>query len=815
MRLIYSSIRLLILLCFLLYSFMLSAQLTVNGRVTDISTHEPLAFVAVVEQGTVNGTYSDIDGKFSLSITDSASVILFNYVGYLQSTLVWDGSPDWQVSLKKDEITLGEVTIRPGVNPAERIINAAIANKKRNNPEGDIAFTYDSYNKLVFTGKLDTIVMNDPSKYAGLDTNSREAYDFFNSQYLFMMESVSQRKFMPPNHSEETIIANRVSGLKLADFALLGTQMQSFSFYGESVNILDLSYLSPLANGSINKYLFILEDTTYINQDTVFTVSFRPRKGKNFKGMQGQLFINTNGFALQQVIAEPYETEGFKIKIQQQYEWVENRKWFPKQLNSFLEFPQMIINGIPIYGEGKSYIKGLKLDPPLKRSEFTPVTLMMAPRASEQPDSVWNKYRDQPLDVKESKTYHVLDSVGKAENLDRKMKMVNSVFSGQIPVGPISIDINRLFKFNNFEGWRLGAGVHTNDLLSEKFSVGGFYGYGFRDQRSKYGADILVHLKRKRNANIKALYENEVMELGGNQFIKPGMNFLTSNIYPFFVNRMDRREKTEFQINGRLLGNLSAYAFANRQVVRSYRDYAFTSYTDEGVKLFLEDYNLVETGVTLRYAPGEKLARTQTREIKLGGRFPVFYFKYTRGWNDILDGDIQYERFDVLVEKTFKIKLVGDFSVSAVAGYVPDNVPLSLLYNARGTNSLDYNRRWIGIASPGSFETMHTNEFMHSSFVAIHLRHNFKDLLLKTENFAPQFILVHNMLYGKMDNKENHNVNFSTANKGFMESGIQFDNLIRSNFTTLGLGVFYRYGEYSRADQIENFAFKLTSGWIL
>jgi len=278
---------------------------------------------------------------------------------------------------------------------------------------------------------------------------------------------------------------------------------------------------------------------------------------------------------------------------------------------------------------------------------------------------------------------------------------------------------------------------------------------------------------------------------------------------------MDRREKTEFQLNGRLIGNLSAYAFANRQVINSYSEYAFTSYTDEGVKLFLEDYNLVETGITLRYAPGEKLARTQTREIKLGGRFPVIFVKYTKGWNTLLDGDIQYERYDAMIEKTFKIKLVGDFSVTAVAGYVPVNVPLSLLYNAKGTNSLDYNKKWIGIAAPNSFETMHTNEFMHSSFLALHFRHNFKDLLLKTEKFAPQLILVHNMLFGKMDNRESHNLEFASADKGFIESGIQFDNLLRSNFTTLGIGVFYRYGEYSRSDQIENFAFKLTSGWIL
>lgn len=809
--------RLAVYIAFLQTFFLadVSAQFVVQGRVTDFSSHEPLAFVAIAEQGTVNGTYTDIDGQFNLTLQDSTSVVIFNYVGYLQANILWNGEKFREIQMKKAEVTLGEVTIRPGINPAERIIRETIRNKQRNNPESDVAFTYDSYNRLVFTGKLDTTILNDSSKYAALDTTSREAYDFLNEQYLFFLESVSKRKFMPPNHSEETIIANRVSGLKQADFALLGTQMQSFSFYGEAVNILDITYLSPIANGAINKYLFILEDTTFIQQDTIFTISFRPRKGKNFKGMKGQLFINTNGFALQQVIAEPAETEGFYVKIQQQYEWFESRKWFPKQLNSYLEFPGMIINGIPIYGEGKSYIKNLKLDPPLKRSEFTPVTLMMAPGAANQPDSLWNQYRDAPLGEKERKTYHVIDSVGKEVNLDRKLKMINSIFSGQIPIGPISIDVDRLFRFNNFEGWRLGAGLHTNDLFSEKFSIGGYYGYGFRDEHSKYGGDLLIHLKRKRNLWTRVLYENDVMELGGNQFQKPGRNFLASNIYPFFVNRMDRREKVEWQFNGRIVGNFSLFAFANRQVVDSFNKYRFGNVSAEGISLFTDEYSLVETGAILRYAPGERLARTMSREIRLGGRFPVFWFKYTRGWNDLPDGDFAYERMDAMIEKTFRIKLVGDLSVTAVAGYVPQDIPLSLLYNARGTNTLDYNKKWIGIASPGSFETMQTNEFMHSQYVAIHVRHNFRELLVKTGKFAPQFVLVHNMLFGKMDHGNSHNIKFETAERGFFESGIHIDNLVRSNFTTFGIGVFYRYGPYSRDEQIENFAFKITSGWII
>ncbi len=806
-------------ICFL-FTFLLSllfahavAQGDLFGRVTDADTHEPLAFVAIAEVGTTNGCYTDIDGYYVITPYREPSVFIFSYVGYseVEIRIYKDGEEQVNIKMHKNANTTAEVLILPGANPAERIIKAAIANKEKNDPEADIAFTYDSYNKLVFGAKLDSLLLNNPDSLAERDSSTQEFYDFFGKQYLFLLESVAQRKFLPPNHSEETIIANRVSGLKNTDFFLLATQLQSFSFYGETVDILGNSYMSPLANGAIKKYLFILEDTTYIEQDTVFTISFRPRKDKNFKGMKGQLFVNTNGFALQNVISEPDEAEGLYIHIQQHYEFVEKRKWFPMQLNSNFTFPQASVNGTPIVGEGRSYIKNLQLDAALERKEFTPVTLLMGKNANNQPDSLWNEYRERPLDAKDSTTYQVIDSIGQAENFDRKIKVFESLATGLIPLGPVSFDLARLLRYNSYEGYRLGAGLRTNDKLSNKFSVGSYYAYGFKDTHSKYGGDVKIHLYKKRNAWVKALYENDVMETGGNQFVKPMEGFLTQGLYPFFVSRMDRREKAEVQLNGRVIGNLSASAFANTQFVKTFNGYQFTTAAEESIALYASHFNLTETGVTLRFAPGEKLVRTRTREMSLGGYYPTVWLRVTKGWDNLLNGDINFMRYDAMVEKTFRILNIGDFTVTAVAGMVPDDVPLSLLYNAKGSNTLNYEKRWLGIAAPGSFETMHVNEFMHSEYVAVHLRHNFKDLLWKREKFRPEFIMVHNMLWGRMSHAASHNVVAKAATKGYYESGLHIDNILRSGFSAIGVGVFYRYGPQHLPNEIHNFAFKLTS----
>ena len=66
---------LLMLLCWVGY-----AQKTVTGTVTN-SDGEPLIGVNISEEGTTNGTVTDIDGKFSLEVSDPNANLVFQYIG--------------------------------------------------------------------------------------------------------------------------------------------------------------------------------------------------------------------------------------------------------------------------------------------------------------------------------------------------------------------------------------------------------------------------------------------------------------------------------------------------------------------------------------------------------------------------------------------------------------------------------------------------------------------------------------------------------------------------------------------------------------
>lgn len=780
--------------------------LTIQGKIIDGESEEAVAFAVIVQQGTNNGGFSDIDGNFSIQVSTSNAPVLFRAVGYRPIELNY-AMINGTIRLYPDQVSLNEVVIRPGINPAERIIRAAIANKAINHPEKAGAFTYESYNRLAFGAQLDSNLVHHPDSLALKDTSTQKMYDFFDKQYLFLLETVSQRKFLPPNHSEETIIANRVSGLKNADFFALATQLQSFSFYDEEVNLMSSRYMSPLADNSISKYLFILENTTVLQKDTVWTISYRPRKNKNFDGMEGVLYINSNRYALQQVTATPKVSSQQSIRIQQQYQFIDQRRWFPVQLNSTLTFGGMQVNNVPMVGDGKSYIKNIQLDPPLKVSEFSPVILKMDKNAAMANDSIWSIHRGTPLSAKDSLTYQVIDSVGQEMNLDKKMKVMESLIQGKWRLGPIDLDLNRLMAFNNFEGFRGGVGIHTNDALMKRLSIGGYYAYGFRDKGHKYGGDAIVHLNKKRGIELKAAYSNDVQETGGNQLEKIETGLIKS-IYPLFVNRMDRRETTELSLRGRWWSNLSGIAGVTHQYIDAYSNYQWYQAASDALTIVQRQFELLEGNLTLRYAPGEKLIRLGNREVAVGGKWPVCIVRLAKSFSAADLGGLEYERVDLNLSKVFYILNVGELTMQMYAGKITGDRPAPLLYNARGT----YDR--FTIAVPNTFETMHTNEFMHDEFVALHVRHNFKHLLFRRPNFEPQLVVSYSGLFGKLTQPNDHSIALDAATLGFHETGLSINNLFKSSFSSLGFGTFYRFGPYHLSTIRENIAFKLTSTFV-
>ena len=83
---------------------------TVTGTVTD-NRNEPLIGVNVQVRGTTTGAVTDIDGRYSLTVPGSQSVLLFSYVGYLPQEHTVGNQRTINVTLQEDLQSLEEVVV--------------------------------------------------------------------------------------------------------------------------------------------------------------------------------------------------------------------------------------------------------------------------------------------------------------------------------------------------------------------------------------------------------------------------------------------------------------------------------------------------------------------------------------------------------------------------------------------------------------------------------------------------------------------------------------------------------------------------------
>ncbi len=85
-------------------------QVSVTGKVIDPNNNEGLPGVNVLEKGTTNGTVTDIDGNYSISVADDASLI-FSSIGYTTQEVSVDGRSTINISLSEDVQALDEIVV--------------------------------------------------------------------------------------------------------------------------------------------------------------------------------------------------------------------------------------------------------------------------------------------------------------------------------------------------------------------------------------------------------------------------------------------------------------------------------------------------------------------------------------------------------------------------------------------------------------------------------------------------------------------------------------------------------------------------------
>ncbi len=118
-----------IALILLLFSFAVnvSAQHVVKGKVKDAETKLYVPGATILEKGTTNGTITDVDGNFSITVSEENDTLVVSYIGFETQEIEIKGRSELDIILSPDIKELDEVVVIGYGTQKKKVVTGAIS----------------------------------------------------------------------------------------------------------------------------------------------------------------------------------------------------------------------------------------------------------------------------------------------------------------------------------------------------------------------------------------------------------------------------------------------------------------------------------------------------------------------------------------------------------------------------------------------------------------------------------------------------------------------------------------------------------------
>ncbi len=275
---------LVVVLIFNFLSFSIYSQIT--GRITDIN-NIPLANVNIYVENSYNGTTSNAEGNYTLQVSSAKQqTIVFKYLGYQteKRLITLSSEPSTlNITLQEERVSLDEVILNSDVNPANRIIKAAISNRKK------ILASIKEY-KTDFYSRGFIKLNNVPKTIMGREVGDLDgSLDSTRSGIIYLSETFSKINFRAPDDFKERIIASKVSGDDNG-FSFNTAMDVDFNFYKNTVE-LGNQIVSPISDYAFNYYQYELDGVFYDDKGHLINKVTVIPKRSNDRVFSGSIYI--------------------------------------------------------------------------------------------------------------------------------------------------------------------------------------------------------------------------------------------------------------------------------------------------------------------------------------------------------------------------------------------------------------------------------------------------------------------------------------------------------------------------------------------
>jgi hypothetical protein len=720
------------LLALLLLTSGAIAQVTkLRGRVTDSQTGEPLPFVNVSFVGTTIGTVTDFDGNFFLETRTPGDSLSVSYMGYFPKRVAVKKGvfQELNFSLEPESFSLEAVVVRPGENPAHKILRNIIKNKNRNNTDNLDSYSYESYNKI----EVDLNNVDENMKNKKIFKQFQFIFDYVDTNavtgkaYLpiFISEAISDYHFQRrPKVEREIIKATKISGVKNESVAqFTGKIYQKVNVYDNYINVFDQGLVSPIADAGLLYYKYYLIDSAYIGNKWCYQVSFKPRRRQE-PTFTGDFWVNDTTWAIvktQVRIASDVNINFVNdLVATAEYKLLNDTLWFPDKLTLFVDF-NLTDKTTGFFGHKTTVYNNVKVNTPLPQSvEVVNEPVVVRDSAMQKSNDYWQTARPFELTEKEAGIYSMVDSVQQVPMYKTFIDIVNMFVNYYYVVGKFEIGpYYKTYSFNEIEGNRFRVSGRTSNAFSTRLMISGFAAYGDKDNRFKYGLGGLFMINKSPREAVSIDYKSDIEQLGQSPNALTEDNILTSILRRNPNYKLSLVKEFTLSYQKEWITGFSNSITFNHKVVFPTEYIPFTQVSDGAMLPRITNAMLT---INTRWQKDERFVAGEFERVSLGSPYPELNFNVSGGLKGVLNSDYDFLKLHFNYYHKFNINPFGYARLIVDAGKIFGKVPYPMLQLHEGNETYAFDRY--------AFNMMNYYEFASDQYVSVFFEHHFQGFFL-------------------------------------------------------------------------------------
>ena len=762
-----------------------SAQ-NIQGVVTDSLTNDPIPYLSVFYEGKGVGSITDNDGHYKVETRKGWNKLTFSAVGYVTKVvnIIPGVTKNLNVRMRPDDIMLDEVVVKPKRekysrknNPAVELMKKVIAHKNNNKLSENDYYQYNKYQKITMSLNDVTPEMLEKGMYKKMPF-LKDQIELCEETNKFILpisvdETASQKIYRKHPKSEKTIIKGMSSTGVNELFAtgdMLSTVLKDVftdvNIYDNDIRLLQYPFISPISSSdAISFYKFYIMDTTFVDKDKCFHLTFVPNNSQDF-GFTGHLYVLADSsYTVKKCTMNLPKKSGVNfvdnMDIIQEFEQLPNGEWVLKTDDMIVEMTLMkIMQGFQIRRTTRySDYAFDELPQQLfkrKGAEIKEADAMM------RGDDFWNQYRPVPLTQTESSMDMLVKRLEQMPGFKYVIFVLKAFIENFVETGtkdnPSKVDIgpvNTMISNNYIDGLRLRMSAQTTANLNPHLFLKGYYAYGFKDHRSKYMGEVEYSFNKKEylprefpKNSITFSYQYDVMS-PTDKFLKTDKDNVFVSFKTSTVDQMSYVRNIALKYENETQFGLKTTVEVKHTTDEPTGGLAYITNDDQ--KTLVPEIQTMEASLAFRYAPGETFVNTKQRRIPVSFDAPVFTLSHTTGFKGVLGGEYNFNLTEVGLYKRFWFSSWGKIDMFVKGGAQWNKVPFPLLIMPAANLSYILQRE--------TFNLINNMEFLNDRYASLDVSW---DLNGKIFNRIPLLkklkwreAIGFKMLYGHLTDKNN------------------------------------------------------------